>query len=342
MMRQTPAMACGITTVLLLLLCVIPGTVAVQTSAEPQSTAAPPPHGVIPVAEVATRATEMTTLLRTWNVQVVPSPAIDTIHKVLPEASGTIDLELAVTSTLLQGQPTLEVLQNQQQLWQRRHLQTLGWLHVLTERASQLQQVVQRLTDLHTTWIATRAAAQLAQAPEPLFQQIDATLAALAAAQTPLQAQRTAALDLQSRVAHEVARCEQALAQIAQVQQQAVTGMLERTGGRELWGGAGPGDRAAGAGARAHPQVLADPPPQAFFTGYGDSAINFTLFAWPDHFNHWGQVKSDLTAAVYEAVSAAGLSFPFPQREVRVLHDAAAGSPSAPLNAARKTARADP
>jgi Mechanosensitive ion channel MscS, C-terminal len=29
--------------------------------------------------------------------------------------------------------------------------------------------------------------------------------------------------------------------------------------------------------ARAHPQVLPDPPPQAFFTGYGDSAINFTI-----------------------------------------------------------------
>jgi len=73
--------------------------------------------------------------------------------------------------------------------------------------------------------------------------------------------------------------------------------------------------------ARAHPQVLPEPPPQAFFMGYGDSAINFTLLAWPDHFNHWLQVKSDLTTAVYEAVSAAGMSFPFPQREVRMLHE---------------------
>jgi potassium efflux system protein len=74
--------------------------------------------------------------------------------------------------------------------------------------------------------------------------------------------------------------------------------------------------------ARAHPQVLPEPPPRAFFMGYGDRAINFTLFAWPDHFNHWLQVKSDLTTAVYEAVSAAGMRFPFPQREVRVLREA--------------------
>jgi potassium efflux system protein len=93
--------------------------------------------------------------------------------------------------------------------------------------------------------------------------------------------------------------------------------------------------------ARAHPQVLPHPPPLALFMGYGDSAINFTLMAWPDHFNHWAQVKSDLAAAVYEAVSAAGMSFPFPQREVRVLHDAEAGSTIAPVNAAHKTELAD-
>jgi len=91
--------------------------------------------------------------------------------------------------------------------------------------------------------------------------------------------------------------------------------------------------------ARAHPQVLPEPPPQAFFTGYGDSAITFTLSAWADHFDHWGQVKSDLTMAVYEAVSAAGMSFPLPQREVRVLHKAE--TTIAPSNAANQGERAD-
>jgi hypothetical protein len=159
-------------------------------------------------------------------MQVVPSPAIDTINKGLPEVSGTIDLELAATSTMLRGQPTLEALQTQEQFWQRRHQQTTAWLHVLTERASHLQQVEHRLTALHTTWSATHTAALQAQAPAPLLQEIDTTLAAIVTAQTPLEAQRTTVLDLQSRVAHEVARCEQVLAQIAQMQQQAVTEIL--------------------------------------------------------------------------------------------------------------------
>src|SRR5215510_9012494 len=233
-MRKTSAIVGGLTTLLLVLLGVVPGTAVAQPSAASQQTPASPPGTVIPVAEVATQATEVAKLLRTLSAQVVPSPAIDTIHRVLPEVSGTIDLELAATSTMLQGQPALELLQTQQQLWQRRQLQMTGWLHVLTERATHLQEAGHRLSALHTTWTATHAAAQQAQAPEPILQQIDATLAAIAAAQTPLEAQRVAVLDLQSRVAHEVARCEQALAQIAQVQQQAVTGILVQDG-LPLW-----------------------------------------------------------------------------------------------------------
>src|SRR5262249_60680229 len=138
-------------------------------------TPASSPGAVIPVEEVATQATEASKLLRTLSAQVVSSPAIDALHRVLPEASGTIDLELAATSTLLQGQPTLELLQTQQQLWQRRQQQMTGRLHVLTERATRLQEVGHRLTDLHATWGATRTAAQQAQAPEPVLQPIDAT-----------------------------------------------------------------------------------------------------------------------------------------------------------------------
>jgi hypothetical protein len=43
------------------------------------------------------------------------------------------------------------------------------------------------------------------------------------------------------------------------------------------------------------------------------------------------QVKSALTAAVYEAVSAAGLRFPFPQRAVRVRPEAAGPQARVPL-----------
>jgi small-conductance mechanosensitive channel len=72
--------------------------------------------------------------------------------------------------------------------------------------------------------------------------------------------------------------------------------------------------------ARAHPRVLKQPSPQCLFMSYGDSSINFELRVWTEY-AIWIQVQSELTAAIYDAIYAAGMSFPFPQREVRLLGD---------------------
>jgi small-conductance mechanosensitive channel len=79
--------------------------------------------------------------------------------------------------------------------------------------------------------------------------------------------------------------------------------------------------------ARANRNVLQTPAPQCLFMGYGDSSINFELRAWTDQFDNWGAVRSELASAVYDAVYAAGISFPFPQREVRVLGEHKTGVP---------------
>ena len=62
-------------------------------------------------------------------------------------------------------------------------------------------------------------------------------------------------------------------------------------GRRELWHFPQRGNQAVlEATARAHPEVLRDPPPQAVFVGFGDSSINFELRAWTDEF---GNATSD-------------------------------------------------
>jgi potassium-dependent mechanosensitive channel len=82
--------------------------------------------------------------------------------------------------------------------------------------------------------------------------------------------------------------------------------------------------------ARANPAVLQEPPPKCLFMGYGDSSINFELRAWTDQFDNWGAIRSELATAVYDAVYAAGLSFPFPQREVRMVAGEAAAESTRP------------
>lgn len=71
--------------------------------------------------------------------------------------------------------------------------------------------------------------------------------------------------------------------------------------------------------ANANPKILKDPPPQALLSGFGDSAINFELWAWIESYADWAQIRSQLAVDVYNAIRSAGFSFPFPQREVRLL-----------------------
>jgi small-conductance mechanosensitive channel len=64
-------------------------------------------------------------------------------------------------------------------------------------------------------------------------------------------------------------------------------------------------------------------------TEYGDSTINFELWAWTDRFQEWPQVRSDLAVAIYDAVQGAGMSFSFPQRDVHLIRDPEPAKPDA-------------
>ena len=181
---------------------------------------------MIPVEEVATQATQVGDLIRGFAANVAPSSEIETIRKFLPQVSVDIALELKSTTNILKEQPSLETLQAQQEIWQQRQSQGTAWLKVLTDRATKLQVALTQLKKLQETWARTRDAEESAQAPPPILQQIDTTLAVIEAAQQPHQAQRDEILNLQSKVAELVAGCNTALAQIAGLQHMAVGGIF--------------------------------------------------------------------------------------------------------------------
>ncbi|MGH7345993.1 MAG: mechanosensitive ion channel family protein, partial [Candidatus Rokuibacteriota bacterium] len=180
------------------------------------------------MAEVATRAAQLTELLRTLTGPLAETTESETIRRRLREERGQVDLELAAAETILRGHPTLDVIQLQQQRWQQRQLQTNEWLTALTRRALLLQDTLNRLGEIKETWRRTREASVASGAPATILAQIDAARAAIEAAQAPLAAQRTAVFDLQSAVAREVARSADILAQFTHAQQQVVGGILAR------------------------------------------------------------------------------------------------------------------
>lgn len=71
-----------------------------------------------------------------------------------------------------------------------------------------------------------------------------------------------------------------------------------------------------------HPKVLDDPAPKVAVLELGDSSVNFVVRPWAKTSDYW-DVYFDVTRAIKEEFDRAGISIPFPQRDVHLYREAA-------------------
>lgn len=67
-----------------------------------------------------------------------------------------------------------------------------------------------------------------------------------------------------------------------------------------------------------HPEVLSVPQPQVFFTGFGDSSLDFELLVWIDTPSHQVSIKSDLCFRIEASLKQHNIEIPFPQRDLHL------------------------
>jgi small-conductance mechanosensitive channel len=70
--------------------------------------------------------------------------------------------------------------------------------------------------------------------------------------------------------------------------------------------------------ARAHPRVIADPPPAVLFRAFGDSSLNFELRCFTDNVMERLVIISDLLFAIERRFREEGIEVPYPQRTVHL------------------------
>jgi small-conductance mechanosensitive channel len=70
--------------------------------------------------------------------------------------------------------------------------------------------------------------------------------------------------------------------------------------------------------ALTHARVLPEPPPQTFLLGFGDNGVNLELRVWIDDPDMQGKIRTEIYLKIWEDFHAAGISFPFPQRDVYI------------------------
>ena len=66
------------------------------------------------------------------------------------------------------------------------------------------------------------------------------------------------------------------------------------------------------------PGIQKVPAPRALFTGFGDSSLDFRLFAWVESVDIGLQAQNSMRMAILRALDTAGIAMPFPQRELHI------------------------
>jgi small-conductance mechanosensitive channel len=189
-----------------------------QPAAAPQTQqkkAVQPTVTPIPVPEIAQRAEQVPPALRSVE-QIATGSDVQDIEAQLPAAAAWIRGRLMGTTQALASSPSANALATLTDSWRVMRSRLATWNDTLTRRATPLAQGAEQLEVMRTTWLASRAKALESRAPAPVIERIDATLAAIMAAQTTAAERLTHVLGVQDRVVREIARCDDVLSKIAQ------------------------------------------------------------------------------------------------------------------------------
>jgi potassium efflux system protein len=70
---------------------------------------------------------------------------------------------------------------------------------------------------------------------------------------------------------------------------------------------------------KANPKILDNPPPQVLFLGFGDSSLDFELRVFLRNFDDRITVRHMVHSEIYKVLAKAGISIPFPQRDLNIV-----------------------
>jgi small-conductance mechanosensitive channel len=194
-------------------------TTTAQAPHRPASTITP-----IPIPEIAQRAEQATTLLRT--APTFEASEFRETELELTAAADWIDRRHVSTTETLASSPSANALSSLADSWRAMRSRLVALNDKLTRRATLAQQRVEQIETMRATWVATQASAREAAAPSTVLEQIDGTMTVIVAARTNAGNGLAYVLGLQDRTVKGIARCDDALGRIAKTESARVGPLL--------------------------------------------------------------------------------------------------------------------
>lgn len=187
-----------------------------------------PTPGPVPVPEITAQADAATVNLRAIVARSAADDALATIGQRLPAISREIEARAGENARIVARRPSLDLLRNQERSWEAERNVLTTWSGELETRIEALERDIGRVSDLEQTWNETLALARKEQAPPELTQRVESLLGAVARTRATLEKERSAGLRLQSRVAAQSFRVEEAMEAIRQARALTLSRVLSR------------------------------------------------------------------------------------------------------------------
>jgi potassium-dependent mechanosensitive channel len=67
-----------------------------------------------------------------------------------------------------------------------------------------------------------------------------------------------------------------------------------------------------------HTELVKDPEPLVFFSGLGESSLDFTLLFWINDYIHGRRIKSEILFSIFKVLKENNIEIPFPQRDLHL------------------------
>ena len=183
-----------------------------------ESSPAPAPSPtpvVVPVPEIASKAEETATRLRSIEASLEPSAEVQAIDAGSAGVAARISARMRDHAAALRAGPALRALAQMTATWQTERSTLAGWGATLTWYANEHEKQIKELSTLTDSWNATLEQARAANAPPAVIDRIQETLGTIRDTRRAVERYRTQILSLQDRVARETATCDEAIERIA-------------------------------------------------------------------------------------------------------------------------------
>lgn len=203
---------------------------------ETESLAVPAAEAVVPieVSQVAAEADQTLRTIRSFDHALSPGAGVATIEDRLPPLTLEINEQQAQSSDWSETTASLGTLSAAASAWQELRLDLPAWLHELTSQLGEVGEALAEVDRLAKRWEVTAEQLRTDDAPEALITSAAGVRAQLVEAHAQVAARRARLLTLQTAVAEQDGRIEQALEEVATARASLVGRILERDG-QPIW-----------------------------------------------------------------------------------------------------------